>query len=139
MILEEIKAIKSDKRDLRNFGITFGVVLGLLAGLLWWKGKDTYTIFVMLSLAFFSLGFLLPAILKPLQKAWMVFAVILGFFMTRVILSVLFYLVFTSISIIGRFIFKKQFLDVKLDESAESYWVRREPRSFDPKNYERQF
>ena len=54
MLLEEIKAIKSEKKDLRNFGITFGVVLGLLGGLLWWKGKDTYTIFVILSLVFFS-------------------------------------------------------------------------------------
>ncbi len=139
MILEEIKAIKSEKKDLRNFGITFGVVLGVLGGLLWWKGKDTYTIFVVLSLMFFSFGFILPAVLKPLQKAWMVFAVILGWFMTRVILSVLFYVVFTFISVVARGIFRKQFLGTGIDKSAASYWTRRESTSFDPKNYERQF
>ena len=53
MILEEIKNIKSEKKDLREFGITFGVVLGILAVALWWKEKDTYTIFSILSAAFF--------------------------------------------------------------------------------------
>ena len=58
MLLEEIKAIKSEKRDLRNFGLTIGIALGLLGGLLWWKGKDTYTVFIILSCAFVFFGFL---------------------------------------------------------------------------------
>ncbi len=37
MLLEEIKSIKSEKKDLRNFGITFGVLLGVLAG---WFQQD---------------------------------------------------------------------------------------------------
>ena len=93
MFLEEIKNIKSEKKDLRDFGITFGVVLGLLAGALWWKGKDTYTIFIALSAAFFFFGLVLPRLLTPLQKVWMMFAVVLGWFMTRLILSILFYVV----------------------------------------------
>jgi hypothetical protein len=138
VLLEEIKNIKSEKKDLRNFGITFGVVLGLLSGLLWWKEKDTYSIFVVLSLAFFFFGLVLPSLLKPLQKAWMSLAVVLGFFMTKVILSILFYLVFTAIGL-GARLFGKQFLDLKKDDSKESYWSYREPQPFDKKNYERQF
>ena len=41
MILEEIKNIKSEKKDLRDFGIVMGIAFGLLAGAHWWKGKDT--------------------------------------------------------------------------------------------------
>ena len=138
MLLEEIKNIKSEKRDLRNFGITFGVILGLIGGALWWKGKDTYTLFLILSCAFFFLGFVLPGVLKPLQKAWMAFAVVLGFFMTKVILSILFYLVFTAIGLGGR-LFGKQFLNLKMDSSKTSYWIKRKSQPFDKAHYERQF
>ena len=138
MILEEIKNIKSEKKDLRDFGITFGVVLGILAGALWWKGKDTYTIFAILSVAFFFFGLVLPALLRPLQKVWMAFAVVLGWFMTRVILSVLFYIVFTFIGL-GSRMFGKQFLDLKMDGSKKSYWNYRETKPFDKNRYEKQF
>lgn len=138
MFLEEIKSIKSEKRDLRNFGITFGVILGILAGMLWWKGKDTYTIFAVLSLAFFFFGLALPSLLKPLQKGWMMFAVVLGWFMTRLILSILFYVVFTFIGA-GARLFGKKFLQLKMDESRRSYWIRRKNQAFDKSHYERQF
>lgn len=138
MILEEIRNIKSEKKDLRSFGVTFGVIFGILAGALWWKGKDTYSTFAILSLIFFLTGFILPALLKPLQKAWMVFAVVLGWFMTRAILSVLFYAVFTSIGVLSR-LFGKNFLDLKLSGLEKSYWIPRESRPFDKSNYEKQF
>ncbi len=138
MLLEEIKKIKSEKKDLRNFGITFGIILGLLGGLLWWKGKDSATVFMILSCAFFFLGFVLPGVLKPLQKTWMAFAVVLGFFMTKVILSILFYLAFTTIGLGGRLMGKK-FLDLKMDKSEKSYWIKRKSRSFNKQDYEKQF
>ena len=138
MLLEEIRNIKSGKKDLRSFGITIGVVLGILGGLLWWKGKDTYNIFIMLSLAFIFFGLVLPVALKPLQKAWMAFAVIMGWFMTRVILSVLFYLVFTFIGGFSR-LFGKKFLDLKMDDSQKSYWISRKNKPLNRSEYERQF
>ena len=138
MLLEEIRNIKSEKKDLRNFGITIGIVLGILGGALWWKGKDTYNIFIILSSAFISFGLVLPVALKPLQKAWMTFAVILGWFMKRVILSVLFYLVFTFIGGFSR-LFGKKFLDLKMDNSQKSYWIPRKNKPLDRSDYERQF
>ncbi len=138
MLLEEIKNIKSEKKDLRNFGITFGVVLGLLAGALWWKEKDTYTLFLIISAAFFFFGLVLPGLLKPLQKVWMALAVVMGFIMTRVILSILFYFVFTSIGLIGR-LFGKKFLDLKIDTSKKSYWSYRKQGEFDKDRCEKQF
>ena len=138
MLLEEIKGIKSEKRDLRNFGLTMGVVLGILGGLLWWKGKDTYTIFLVISSAFILLGLILPSILRPLQKVWMTFAVILGWFMTRLILALLFYIVFTVIGVTGK-LFGKKFLDTNMNNSEDSYWIQRESKPFNKHDYEKQF
>jgi hypothetical protein len=138
MLLEEIRNIKSEKKDLRDFGITFGVLLGVLAGALWWKGKDTYTIFAALSVAFFFFGLVLPRLLTPLQKVWMMFAVVLGWFMTRLILSVLFYVVFTFIGRVGR-LFGKKFLGLDIDRSKQSYWIYRTTAPFSKEKYEKQF
>lgn len=138
MLLEEIKNIKSEKRDLRNFGLVIGIALGILGGLLWWKGKGTYPLYFIFSAAFICLGVILPALLKPLQKIWMTIAVILGWFMTRLILSILFYIVFTFIALLSRLL-GKQFLDLRIDNTKKSYWIKRNPALFDRKNYEKQF
>jgi hypothetical protein len=138
VLIDEIRNIKSDKSDLRKFGISIGIVFGILCGLLWWKGKDSYSVFLILSMIFISFGLVLPVVLKPLQKAWMTFAVILGWFMTRLILSVLFYVLFTGIGCLTK-LFRKKLLDLEIDTAAESYWIQRNPVKFDKKNYERQF
>ncbi len=58
----------------------------------------------------------------------MVLAVVLGFFMTRLILAGLFFLVFTPIHIAG-LLCRHSFLDLKMEKSASSYWCyRKEPR-----------
>ena len=138
MILEEIKNIKSEKRDLRNFGIVMGIAFGILAGALWWKGKDTYEIFTVLSACFLFFGLIFPTLLTPLQKAWMAFAVVMGWFMTRLILSVLYYVVFTIIGGVPR-LFGKKFIDMKIDRSKKSYWIYRDNKPFNKSSYEKQF
>ena len=102
MLFEEIKNIKSDKRDLRNFGLVIGAALLIIGGLLFWKEKDTYSYFFVIAGVFAACGLVAPKVLKPLQIVWMTLAVIMGFFMTRLILSVLFYIVFTLIGGIPR-------------------------------------
>lgn len=138
MLIEEIKNIKSEKKDLRQFGITIGIVLGLLGGLFLWRERDYYLYFFIVSVVFILLGIALPVLLKPLQKAWMTLAVVLGWFMTRVILSILFYVVVTAIGMLAK-MFGKHFLDLEMDSSKRSYWNSREQREINKNEYERQF
>ena len=58
--------------------------------------------------------------------------------MTRLILSLLFYVVFTSIGLTLR-LFGKQFLELRWDKSKESYWNSRTNENLQNKNYEKQF
>ena len=121
MLLYKIKNIKSTKKDLRNFGLVIGIALGILGAILWWKGRETFPVFLALSPVFLLTGFLFPLILKPLQKIWMVIAVIMGWFMTRVLLSIVFYLLFTLIGSISR-LFGKKFLNTGFNNSQTGYW-----------------
>jgi hypothetical protein len=138
MLREQIKNIKSEKSELRNFGITVGIVLGLLGSLFLWREKNFYSYFLISSAVLILLGLIFPILLKPIHKVWMTLAVTLGWVMTRVILGILFYLVLTSIKFLAT-LFGTRFLDLKMDNSKKSYWIHREPREFKKSEYERQF
>ena len=137
-MFEEIKNIKSEKSDLRKFGITIGIILIIIAGFLFWKEKESFQIFLAIGITLFLTAIAIPFILKPVYWIWMIFAIILGWFMTRVILSLLFYVVFTSIGLTLRF-FGKQFLELRWDKSKESYWNFRTNEHLKKENYEKQF
>lgn len=119
-IFDEIKKIKSGKKELREFGIVMGVFFGILGGLLLWRHRP-YLWAAVLSSAFFVFGFLFSQALRPLQKAWMVLAVMMGFVMSRVILTVLFFLVLTPLSLISRLLGKK-YLDLTFRRPEPTYW-----------------
>ena len=138
-MIDEIRNISSDKKELKKFGFTMGVVLAILGGLLWWRGRGSFPIFFGISLFFFVSGLLWPIVLKPIHKAWMTLAHILGWIMTRVILSVLFFILFTPIGWIAG-LFGKRFLEVKFDPKIRSYWILKDPGEVNPKEaYEKQF
>ena len=79
-----------------------------------------------------------PGILKPIYLVWMIFAVILGWFMTRLILSLLFFLVVTPIALVLKLV-GKDLLELKKQEVRGSYWNKRVSQKERNQNYEKQF
>ncbi len=138
MIAEEIKNIKETKRDLRKFGITVGAVLLIFAGFLFWREKESFLYLGIIGLFLVLTGLIVPAILRPLNKVWMTLAILMGWVMTKVILTILYYLVLTPIRILAM-LFRKFFLDLNIDKSAKSYWEIRKKGELKPSDYERQF
>ena len=136
-MIEEIKNIKLAKKDLKNFGFIIGIILSLFGLFLFYRRIDYFIYFVSVGLIFLSLGLIAPKILKPIYKVWMTFAVIIGWIMTRLILSVLFYSVITGIAILTRII-GKDFLNLKIN-NKESYWNNRDSDYELNQDYEKQF
>ena len=132
------KRAKSEKSKLREFGLTMGCALAVLGALLLWRGRGHYICFLGASAVFFLLGLAVPVVLRPVEKVWMLFSRGLAFVMTRVILTVLFFVAFTPIGLLGR-LFGKRFLNEEMDTACDTYWLYREPRGFDRSEYERQF
>jgi hypothetical protein len=124
VIAGELAAVRSGRRDLRKFGITMAVAVAVLGGLFLWRGRGEPSWFFWAAAALFVFGLLCPLALRPLQKAWMAFAIVLGWLMTRVILVVVFYIGITPIAAIARLV-RKRFLDLGFDPGRETYWVRR--------------
>jgi len=64
--------------------------------------------------------------------------VILGWFMTRLILIILFYFILTPIGLLGK-LFGQNFLENNSNSSANSYWNLRDSKSEINQDYEKQF
>ena len=137
-MFEEIKDIKSGKKELREFGLTIGIILVILGSIALWRNKAFYPYFLAPGALFILSGLTLPGILKPLQKAWMAFSIVIGFFVSRIILTVLFYLAVTPIGLIMK-IFAKDLLDQRIDKNKPSYWhdLSAEPKT--KESYENQY
>lgn len=138
MFKEEFGNIKETKKDLRKFGLTVGSVIAAIGIVLFYFEKSSAVYFAVIGGILIFLGVLFPRLLKQLNKFWMGLAIVLGFIMTRIILTTLFYLVITPIGFIAK-IFGKKFMILKYDTSAETYWEKRSIIQKKPIDYERQF
>ena len=136
-MIEEIKNISNSNRDIRSFGITMGIIFFIISGLLMYYNKESYKIIGIIGSMFIGLGLTIPVMLKPFYFVWMTFAAILGWVMTRVLLSLVFYLIITPIGLITRII-GEDFLALKKTES-NSYWNHRDSSEELKQDYERQF
>lgn len=137
-MLSELKNISSSRKDLVQFGLTVGIVLAIIGLIQWLFKKDLFPYFLSAGVALIILGTFIPTVLKPLQKAWMAFAVIIGWFMSRLIMSILFYLVFTFISVVSKLL-RKRFIELRPTQSQTSYWNHRELKEYDRRACEKQF
>lgn len=114
------------KKELRKFGMVMAVPLALIGAYFWWKGRVAYP-YVLGAAAFFLLsGLLVPQILRPIEKGWMKFAEVMSAIMTRVILTLAFFLVITPFGLLMR-LMGKDLLDMRLEPDRETYWVPTEP------------
>ena len=142
MILEEIKSevirLKTEAKDLRKFGITMAVILGILTGITLYKGSWSFPYLLVLAIGFLVFGLIKPLLLRHIYLGWMAIAITMGYFVTRIILSILFYGVFTLIGFISRF-FNKDMLDQNYEAKADTYWKEHEKPQDPKKHLERQF
>ena len=124
--------------EMRRFSFIVSGGLALIGLVSWYRGHSSIPMALWIIAAVLLLcGLILPRLLRPVYKAWMVLATVLVWVNTRIILMMLFYAVFAPVGLIMR-LFRDP-LDRKLHDGCSSYWKQKESRSFDPKTYEHQF
>lgn len=137
-ILADIKKLKTGPRDLRKFGLTVGAVFIALGVVLLLRHRPSYPYLLGVGAALSAFGALWPRALKSIYIAWMALAFTLGFVMSNVILTLLFFLVVTPMGLLAR-LFGKDFLARKWDKRGASYWIPRARETKTAQSYERQF
>lgn len=137
-MLQEIKNIDNSKTALRKFGITMGIVLLLIASYLYVINYGSFTIFAVIGLSFVLTGYLVPQALKYLNIAWMSIAIVLGHFISGIILVIIFYLLLTPIGLLIK-LTKKDLLNLYYKKSEKSYWQPRDVNEKTKEIFEKQF
>jgi len=138
-IAEEFKALPDPgKSDLRKFAWTVGIAFLLLGGLFWWKHFAVYPYLMGIGAVLVVLGTVVPGILRSVYYGWMAFAIALGFVMTRVILTIFFFLVLMPVGLFFRLI-GRDALHRKLDRDAETYWIEKDYLIADRTRFEKFF
>jgi hypothetical protein len=138
MIRDEIKQLKTGPRELRKFGLLVGAVFAALGVWFWLRHRAAAPWLVTPGILLVFLGAVAPARLKQVYIVWMSLAIVMGFVVSRVLLTLFFFLVVTPFGLIAR-CSGKDFLGLKLDPKAASYWLPREKKSKKQEDYERQF
>ena len=128
-----------NRKEYRKFGITVGPVFLLFSGLFWWKGHHTaMTVCAVLGGVLLLGGLIAPSLLKWPYRAWMKLASVLNWITTRIILLMVFYLGIASVGLLLRLLGKRP-LAVGFDKQAETYWIERERKPYDPVRSEKHF
>ena len=122
----------------RKTALVVAAVLSVIAAWNVYKGRTTVVaIFGGLALALLVTGLLLPALARRFHVLWMTVAAALGYVNSRVLLSVLFYLVFTPYGFVSR-LFGRDPLR-RRGAATESYWTPRDRTRQTREGFERLF
>tara|TARA_Y100000591_G_C21279233_1_gene426463 strand:+ start:121 stop:504 length:384 start_codon:yes stop_codon:yes gene_type:complete len=107
----------------RSFGIVFFIVFLLIGLYPLINSADIRIWSLIVSLIFLVLGILDSKILNPLNKIWFKFGILLGKFVSPLIMGIIFFFVVSPIGILMR-ILKKDLLNLKFNDN-KSYWIKK--------------
>jgi len=133
-----MRGLECGKNNLRKFGFTMAVFFLLVSLLILFRHRNNPLGALIISMAFFICALVMPLVLKPLYIMWMRFALVLSWINTRIILLLIYYIVFTPVGLALR-LFRVDLLDRKIDKYKQSYWLKKENKEFNPLDYEKQF
>ncbi|MBX2859796.1 MAG: hypothetical protein KTR14_01080 [Vampirovibrio sp.] len=123
----------------RNFGWTFAVVflvLGIAIPLLKHEAIQIWPFWV--SGVFAVITMVAPKLLAPLKLIWFKFGLLLHKIISPIILGIIYYGIFTPTGLILKML-GKDLLRLKLDKSANTYWIHREPPGPPPESMINQY
>ncbi len=118
--------LQSDKKALRKFGFVMAGAFFVIGGIVHWVNNFEWSqavdVLAVVSAVFLALALVAPRLLAPIEWAWMKLAMVLNFVMTRVLLTLVFFLAVTPIGLIFKAL-RKDLLGKRFDPKASTYWV----------------
>lgn len=112
-------SLASDK-DLRSFGLVMAAFFALFLGIIpLLKHHPLKRWPLVVAVLFFAFAWLAPKLLRPLHTAWLRFGHIMGAINSRIILALVYFLLFVPFGVLRR-LFGKNKMDA-LDPELKSY------------------
>ena len=109
----------------RSFGIVFFLFFLIVSIFPLFKDEDIRIWAVIVAIIFLILGLLNSSVLSPLNKIWFKFGILLGNFISPIIMGLVFFTVVTPTAFLMR-AFGKDLLNLKKN-NKKSYWIEKSP------------
>jgi hypothetical protein len=135
---------KTEQEQAKEFALVLPVVLGVLAMVFWWgpwflpQKKSLSLPLLIAGPSVCLVAVLVPPLWLRFFRVWMKFAEGLGWVMTRVILSVFYFLILTPVGVVMR-IFGRRPLDLGWKDGKATYWIDKKPGEYTVERYQRLF
>jgi len=107
----------------KSFGIVFFLFFLIVSIFPLFKDEDIRVWSLIIAIIFLVFGLLNSKVLTPLNKIWFKFGILLGSFVSPIIMGIVFFVIVTPTSIIMR-VLGKNLLNLKKD-NKKTYWVER--------------
>ncbi|MCC5933265.1 MAG: hypothetical protein JJU35_03395 [Balneolales bacterium] len=138
-----LSEIEVSRKKIRGFGWVMLFVPGILIplALSWfadWSVTNAAVIFSVIGLLLFVFSMLKPNAMRGVYKTWMLLALLMALFTTKITISLVYFLVMTPIGLYRQFR-NGDPLSMNADDRMESYWVDRKPIIREPQSYEKQY
>ena len=114
-----MKKISSNK----SFGIVFFLFFLIISLFPLFKDGDIRIWSLIIAIFFLILGLLNSKALTPLNKLWFKFGILLGSFISPIVMAIVFFTVVTPTSLIMKFL-GKNLLNLKRD-NKKTYWIEK--------------
>ena len=136
-ISDEYQKLDRSPRALTRFGLMVGSVILILGCFFLWRQRSAGWPLISIGTVLVLAASLAPLLLKWVYGPWMIGALVLGWIVTRVLLTLVFFLVVTPTGLLQRLL-GKRVIEVAWKADAGSYWQPR-PHRAAPADYEKQF
>ena len=118
---------KSEVRQSLEFAAILAGLGLVFSGLSWWRGHETRAaVFAGVGVGALAVALIVRPLWIRFFRLWMKLAEGMGWVMTRVILSVFFFVVLTPFGVVMRLLGKST-LDTKWPDARSTYWIDKEP------------
>jgi predicted membrane protein len=107
----------------KSFGIVFFIFFLIVSIFPLLNNGDIRVWSLIISLIFLILGILNSKILTPLNQIWFKFGILLGRFVSPVVMGIIFFAIVTPTSVIMR-VLQKNLLNLKKG-NKKTYWIER--------------
>lgn len=114
------------EKKCRSFGIFFSTIFAIISVYLYYKNINFYLIsfLILLSFFFFILSILKPTTFRILNFIWRQFGMFLGMIISPIILSIIYFFLFTLTKLV-LVILGKDLLNLKKNNTKKTFWVPR--------------
>lgn len=123
----------SNTKELRTFLLIWTLIFTVVALLPLMGGGEIRYWSIAVAVVAGLVAFIKPSIAEGFYKIWIKIGDFIGGIVSKLLLFVLFYLLFTPISIVLK-LMGKDLLRKKVDRTKKSYWIERETQPESMKN-----